>query len=69
MAPCPPNALLSLGSALEPTWARKFLKSLELQFPLHAILPTSWPSGSERRFYDGHDRKVDVWGAVVKKTI
>ena len=19
----------------------------------------AWPSGSERRFYDGHDRKVD----------
>ena len=22
-------------------------------------LSTAWPSGSERRFYDGHDRKVD----------
>ena len=19
----------------------------------------AWPSGSERRFYDGHDRKID----------
>ena len=22
-------------------------------------LSTAWPSGFERRFYDGHDRKVD----------
>ena len=22
-------------------------------------LSAAWPSGSERRFYDGHDRKVD----------
>ena len=22
-------------------------------------LSTAWSSGSERRFYDGHDRKVD----------
>ena len=26
-------------------------------FQLHG--PIDWPSGSERRFYDGHDRKVD----------
>ena len=23
--------------------------------------PTAQPSGSKRRFYDGHDRKVDRW--------
>ena len=27
--------------------------------------PTAWPSGFERRFYDGHDRKVDGFGRVV----
>ena len=27
--------------------------------PIWKFVSAAWPSGSERRFYDGHDRKVD----------
>ena len=36
-----------------------YCKISSIPYPFHTIVSAAWRSGSERRFYDDHDRKVD----------